>query len=71
MEESQPPIIIEVTTQKDGLTAVDVRGRVYKIESIMLGVGRNRKPVKVDKGFLSAGNEYRAEVLKNGKLNIL
>jgi hypothetical protein len=37
----------------------------------MLGIGSNRKPVKYEKNDLSAGGEYRAEVLPNGRLNII
>lgn len=65
------PLIVDVTTDKDGVSATDHRGIKYKIESVMLGVGSNRKPVKHTKNFLSVGGDYRAEVLPNGKLNII
>lgn len=64
------PVIVEVVTLKDGLTAKDVRGNIYKIESITLGSGFHRHTIKYDKHFLKEGSEARAEVLKNGKLNI-
>jgi len=66
-------LVIEVTTLKGGITAKDSRGNVYKIQSIMLGMGSHRKPVEVDKKYpLREGSEYRAEIIpKSGKLNIL
>lgn len=73
MEEanSNQLLIVDVTTDKDGISATDRSGTKYKIQSIMLGIGSNRKPVKYEKNDLSAGGEYRAEVLPNGKLNII
>lgn len=65
------PQIVEVTTLKDGLKAWDTRGNEYKIHSIMLGVGVNRKEVPYTKGFLKENSECRAEVLDSGKIKII
>ena len=71
MSDSSSNIIIEVTTNPDGITAIDRSGKKYKIESLMLGIGRNRKPVPYTKKALAVGCKYRAEILPNKKLNIL
>ena len=64
--------IVEVITNSDGLSATSVIGsKKYKIESVMLGVGNKRRPVSHTKNFLSPGHKFSAEVLPNGKLNIL
>lgn len=63
--------IIEVTTEKDGRSACDRRGNKYKIESVVLGVGSKKKPVPYTRNFLSIGQKYTAEILPNGKLNII
>jgi len=55
----------------DGKNAKDKRGNIYKIESISLGIGIRRQTISYTKGFLKAGGECRAEVLSNGKLNII
>lgn len=65
-----PNLMIEVITMKDGVNAKDKHGNIYKIESISLGMGSHRKTIKYTKHFLKDGSEVRAEVLKNGKLNI-
>lgn len=64
------PVILEVVTLKDGMSAKDIRGNVYKIESITLGAGFHRHIIKYEKSFLKEGSEVHAEVLKNGKLHI-
>jgi len=66
----EPNIILDITILKDGLSAQDVRGNVYKIESISLGAGSHRHTIKYDKHFIKEGTELRAQLLKNGKLNI-
>lgn len=63
--------IVEVKIQKGKTTATDRRGKIYKIESVMLGAGYHRRAVKYTKDFLDHRDRYRAEVLPNGKLNIL
>lgn len=68
--DEEPIIIVEVVTLRDGITARDVRGNIYKIESITLGSGFHRHTIKYEKHFLKEGSDARAEVLKNGKLNI-
>ena len=68
--DTEPITIIDIITLRDGMTAKDVRGNVYKIESIMLGMGSHRKTIKWEKHFLKEGSDCRAEVLPNGKLNI-
>ena len=67
---NEPNIIIDIVTLKDGLTAKDIRGNIYKIESITLGAGSHRHTIKYEKNFIKEGTDLRAEVLKNGKLNI-
>lgn len=73
----QPTEIIEVviTKDKDGITANCIsrpyKDHKFKIQEIMLGVEKNRLPVKYTKGFLSPQTECRAEILKNGKLRII
>ena len=64
-------LIIEVTIKKDSITAVDARRNTYKVQSMMLGAGRYRHAVKYEKNLLGCTDEYRAEILPNGKLNIL
>lgn len=71
MSDSTPNIIIEVTTHKDGVSATDRRGKKYKIESVMLGAGGRRMAIKYSPKFLSVNAKYNAEILPNGKLNIL
>ena len=71
MHESSPNIIIEVTTHKDGISAIDRSDNKYKIQSITLGVGNKSKAVPYTKKALAVGCKYRAEILPNGKLNIL
>jgi hypothetical protein len=71
MSDLTPNIIIEVTTNPDGTTATDRSGKKYKIESLMLGMGSNRKPVPYTKKALAVGCKYRAEILPNKRLNIL
>lgn len=66
----EPNIILDVTILKDGISAKDVRGNIYKIESISLGAGSHRHTIKYDKHFIKEGTELRAQLLKNGKLNI-
>lgn len=63
-------IRLEVVTLKDGLSARDVRGNIYKIESISLGTGSHRNTIKYEKNFIKEGTELVAVLLKNGKLNI-
>jgi hypothetical protein len=71
MTNESPNIIIEVTTNPDGTTATDRGGKKYKIESLTLGIGSNRKPIPYTKKALAVGCKYRAEILPNKKLNIL
>lgn len=71
MTDDDVNIIIDVITHKDGVSATDRSGRKYEIQSITLGAGRNRKSIPYTKKFLAVGSKYRAEILKNGKLNIL
>jgi hypothetical protein len=71
MNDLSPNLIIEVTTHADGISATDRSGKKYKIQSLTLGVGSNRKPIPYTKKALSVGTKYRAEILPNGKLNIL
>lgn len=70
MNEPEQNLILDIVTLKDGLSARDVRGNVYKIESISLGIGSHRHTIKYEKHFIKEGTDLRAEVLKNGKLNI-
>lgn len=70
MNEPEQNLILDITTLKDGLTAKDVRGNIYKIESISLGVGSHRHTLKYEKHFIKEGTTLRAILLKNGKLNI-
>lgn len=70
MNNDEPLMLVEVVTLKDGITAKDIRGNVYKIESISLGAGSHRHTIKYEKHFIKEGTELRAQVLKNGKLNI-
>jgi hypothetical protein len=63
-------VIVEVEILKDKKTAKDVRGNTYKIESITIGAGHHRKSLKYDYHLIE-GCECRAEILPNGKLNIL
>lgn len=65
------PQIVDITILKDGLKAWDARGNEYKIHSIMLGVGDNRKEIPYTKHFLKADSECRAEILPDGKLKII
>jgi len=71
MTDATPNIIIEVTTHLDGVSATDKGGKKYKIQSLTLGVGSNRKAIPYTKKALAVGYKYRAEILPNGKLNIL
>ena len=66
----EPNVIVEVEIMKDGMTARDIHGNVYKIESISLGAGSHRHTIKWEKNFLKDGSECRGQVLNNGKLNI-
>lgn len=67
----EPNIILDIITLKDGINAKDNHGNIYKIESITLGMGQHKHTIKYEKFFLKEGSEARAEVLKNGKLNII
>ena len=69
--EQEPNIIVEVNILKDGCSASDNHGNTYKIESIVLGAGYYRRVIKYEKFFLKAETECRAEILPNGKLNII
>jgi hypothetical protein len=64
-------VIIEVTIMGDGKSAKDRRGNSYKIASISLGVGSKKSNVKYERYFLKSGGEHRAEVLTDGRLNII
>lgn len=70
-DSASPNVIIEVTTSPDGVSAIDRKGKKYKIQSLTLGLGSNRKSIPYTKKALAVGCEYRAEILPNGKLNIL
>ena len=69
--ELEPKIILDITILKDGWKARDARGNDYKIESIVIGAGYYRRVMKYEKLFLKPETECRAEVLPNGKLNII
>ena len=64
-------LIIEVTIKKDSIIAVDGRRNTYKVQSMMLGAGSHRQAIKYTKNLLGCTDQYRAEILPNGKLNIL
>ena len=64
-------IIIEVEILDDGYSAKDKRGEKYRIESINMGAGHYKKTVRYDRYFLKERTECRAQLLENGKLNIL
>jgi hypothetical protein len=64
-------MILYVMTIEDGYSAIDIRGNTYKIDSIFLGSGKMRKPVKYQKFFLQEKTECKASLLKNGKINII
>ena len=68
----EPNIIINVIILKDGWSAKAERGHdVYEIESIAIGSGFYRKIMPYEKGFMKEHSECRAEILPNGKLNIV
>ena len=69
--ELEPNIIVDITILKDGWGAKDTRGNLYRIESIVVGAGYYRRVMKYEKFFIKAETECRAEVLPNGKLNII
>lgn len=69
--EKEPNIILEVTILKDGWGAKDNHGNLYRIESIVIGAGYYRRVIKYEKFFIKPETECRAEVLPNGKLNII
>lgn len=69
-EQGNPNLIIEVTIMKHGISAEDRKGNKYKIESIILGAGYHRRAIKYE-AHLTENCECRAEVLPNGKLNII
>ena len=63
--------IFDIVTLKDGLTAKDRHGNVYTIESITIGADYHRKTFPYEKSFLKEDSDCQAELLSNGKLNII
>ena len=68
------PEIISISITADQKSGIEInsrnKGRKFKIQEIMLGVGSKKKSIMYDKNMMPQA-ECRAEILPNGKLRII